>query len=96
MIDLALIGVSEDKRERGRRRFLDTPILMLEGLPQKMTKSDITEEEEASSKVLPIIGPSAVFSKGRVERWIGESKSEHAFGAVLLKKVPDDNRDRPA
>lgn len=68
MIDLPLIGVSEDKRERGWRRFLDTPILMFEGLPQKMTKSDIAEEEEASSKVPPIIGPSAVFSKGRVER----------------------------
>ena len=43
MINLALIGMSEDKRERGRRRLLDTPILMLEGLLQKMAESDITE-----------------------------------------------------
>ena len=67
MINLALIGMSEDKRERGRRRLLDTPILILEGLLQKMAESDITEEEEAPSKVLAIISPPAVFSKGRVE-----------------------------
>lgn len=92
----ALIRVPENEGEHDRRRFLDAPILVLEGLLQEVAEPDIPEEKEAAAEVLPIISPSAVLGKGRVERRIGERHGEHMLGAILLEKVPDNGRDRPA
>jgi len=86
--------VPENEGERDGRRFLDAPILVLEGLLQKMSEPDIPEEKEASSDVLPIISPTAMLGKSCVERWIGESDREQVLGTVLLKKMPDNNRNR--
>jgi hypothetical protein len=79
MVDLTLIGVSEDERDGGGRRFLDALILVFEGLLQKMTEPDIAEEEEATSDVLSIISPTAVLGKGPIKRWVGERHGEHVF-----------------
>lgn len=88
--------MAKDERYGDGRRFLNAPILVLKGLFQKMTETDIPEEKKATSEMLAIISPSAMLSKGRVERWIGKSDGKHVRGAVLLKEVPYDDRDRPA
>lgn len=74
-----LIRMPEDERDGDGRRFLDAPILVFEGLLQKMTEPDIAKEKEATSDMLAIISPSAVLGKGRIERWVGESHGEHVL-----------------